>query len=445
MKSPLQSAAEIVDFFREGVWRIRLKDLNIIRRFLIKYLRVIIIAAKEFVYDKCPLRASALTYYSLLSVVPVAAMGFAIAKGFRLQTLLEEQLMEKFSGQEVMVMQIIEFSRNMLKNTKGGIIAGVGVVVLLWAVINVLSQIEDTFNDISGVEKSRSFGRKFSDYLSLFLIGPLLLIMSSSAMVLISTHLPQITQKIALLGIFSPLVAIVIKVLPYCFIWILFTFIYIFMPNQKVPFFSGLIAGIVAGTIFVIVQKLYIFFQIGVAKYNTIYGSFAALPLFLLWMQLSWFIMLFGAEISFAHQNVDAYEFEPDRKKISPLFRKLLSLQITHMLVINFIRGENPMTVKQICNALDIPIRLVQEILNELVGCGLLSDTTSENNCGTAYQPARDINDFSISFIINALENNGIDTIPTAQTDSFKSLSSRLKNFAEIIEKSPSNTLLKNI
>ncbi|MBU4009722.1 MAG: YihY/virulence factor BrkB family protein, partial [Proteobacteria bacterium] len=134
MKSPLQSAAEIVDFFREGVWRIRLKDLNIIRRFLIKYLRVIIIAAKEFVYDKCPLRASALTYYSLLSVVPVAAMGFAIAKGFRLQTLLEEQLMEKFSGQEVMVMQIIEFSRNMLKNTKGGIIAGVGVVVLLWAV-----------------------------------------------------------------------------------------------------------------------------------------------------------------------------------------------------------------------------------------------------------------------------------------------------------------------
>lgn len=445
MKDPLQRAAELIEFIKEDIWRIRLRDLTIIRRFLIKCLRIIIIAAKEFVYDKCPLRASALTYYSLLSVVPVAAMAFAIAKGFRLQEHLEAQIMEKFSGQEVMMMQIIEFSRNMLKNTRGGIIAGVGVVILLWAVINVLSQIEDTFNDISGVKKARSFGRKFSDYLSLILIGPLLLIMSSSAMVLIATNLSQITQKIALLGVFGPLVAFIIKVLPYCLIWILFTFIYIFMPNQKVPFFSGLIAGIVAGTIFVFVQKLYILFQIGVAKHNTIYGSFAALPLFLVWLRLSWFIMLFGAEISFAHQNVDAYEFETDRKKISPLFRKLLSLQITHMLVINFIQGKNPMTVKQICNALDIPIRLVQEILNDLAGCGLISDTTSENNGETAYQPARDINDFSISFIINALENNGIDTIPTARTDSFYSLSERLKTFAQTIEKSPSNTLLKNI
>ncbi|MBU1055471.1 MAG: YihY family inner membrane protein [Proteobacteria bacterium] len=445
MKGLLKKAAGIIDFIREDVWRIRIKDLNIIKRFILKGLRIIIIAAKEFVYDKCPLRASALTYYSLLSVVPVAAMAFAIAKGFRLQKLLEEQLMEKFSGQEVMVMQILEFSNNMLKNTKGGVIAGVGVVVLLWAVINVLSQIEDTFNDISGVKKSRSFGRKFSDYLSLFMFGPLLLIMSSSAMVLISTNLPQITQKIAILGIFTPLVAITIKMLPYCFIWVLFTFIYIFMPNQKVPFASGLIAGIVAGTIFVVIQKFYIFFQVGVSKYNTIYGSFAALPLFLLWLQLSWFIMLFGAEISFAHQNVDAYEFEPDRKNISPLFRKLLSLQISHMLVMNFIQGEKPVTVNQICNTLDIPIRLVQEILNDLIACGLISDTTSEGNCGTAYQPARDINDFSVSFIINALENNGIDTIPTARTDSFNSLSKRLKTFAETIEKSPSNTLLKNI
>ncbi|MGB5156967.1 YihY/virulence factor BrkB family protein [Desulfobacterium sp. N47] len=445
MRGLIERVSEFIEFIRDGIWRIRLRDLTVLRRILIKHLRIIIIASKEFVYDKCPLRASALTYYSLLSVVPVVAMAFAIAKGFKLQELLEAEIIEKFSGQEAMMMQIIEFSRNMLKDTKGGIIAGVGVVVLLWAVINVLSQIEDTFNDISGVKKGRSFGRKFSDYLSLILIGPLLLIMSGSAMVLISTHLPQITQKIALLGIFSPLVAIIIKVLPYCFIWILFTFIYIFMPNQKVPFFSGLIAGIAAGTIFVIVQKLYIFFQIGVAKYNTVYGSFAALPLFLLWMQLSWFIMLFGAEISFAHQNVDAYEFEPDRKKISPLFRKLLSLQITHILVKNFIQGEKPMTVKGICNALDIPTRLVQEILNELAGCGLISDTTSDITGETAYQPARDINDFSISFVINVLESTGIDTIPTARTETFKSLSKRLKVFAEAIEKSPSNTLLKNI
>ncbi|HSO77396.1 MAG TPA: YihY/virulence factor BrkB family protein [Bacteroidales bacterium] len=445
MKNPMRMVVDFIEFIREGIWRIRLRDLTNGRRFLIKYLRVAIIASKEFIYDQCPLRASALTFYSLLSIVPIVAMAFAIAKGFDLQKHLEAQLMEKFSGQEVVITQVIEFSRNMLQNTKGGVIAGVGVAVLLWAVINVLSQIEESFNDIWGIKKARSLGRKFTDYLSIMLVGPILLIMSSSATVLIATNLNQITQKIALLGLFSPIITLIIKIVPYCLIWILFAFIYIFMPNKKVFLFSGLIAGIAAGTIFVIVQKFYIIFQVGVAKYNAIYGSFAALPLFLIWMQLSWFIMLFGAEISFALQNVDAYEFEPDRKKISPLFRKLLSLQITHLLVINFIKGDKPMTASMICTTLNIPIRLVNELLYDLAGCGLISDATIENSEDSAYQPARDINDFSISFILLALENKGIDTIPTARTDSFNALSSSLKAFAGTIEKSPANTLLKDI
>ena len=155
--------------------------------------------------------------------------------------------------------------------------------------------------------------------------------------------------------------------------------------------------------------------------------------------------MLFGAEISCALQNVDSYEFEPDRKKISPLFRKLLSLQITHLLVMNFIKGNKPMIVSVICASLDIPVLLVQEIINDLAECGLISGATIENSEEAAYQPARDINDFSISFILQALENKGIDTIPTARTDSFKALSGRLKDFAETIEKSPANVLLKDI
>jgi len=445
MKSLLGMISDFVEFINEGIWRIRLRNLPKGRRLFTRYLRVFIVAAKQFRGDKCPLRASALTFYSLLSVVPVVAMAFAIAKGFDLQKHLETQIMEKFSGQEMMISQIIGFSRNMLNNTRGGIIAGVGVVVLLWAVINVLSQIEESFNDIWGVKKARSFGRKFSDYLSIVLIGPLLLIMSSSVTVLIATNLTHITRKIALLGVFSPVVRLIIQILPYCFIWILFAFVYIFMPNKKVSFPSGFIAGIAAGTIFVIVQKLYIGFQIGVAKYNAIYGSFAALPLFLVWLQISWLIMLFGAEISFAYQSVDEYEFEPDSKKISPLFRKLLSLQIAHLLVMNFMNGNKPMTVSSICTTLDIPVRLVQDILYDLAGCGILSDAVSENNGEPAYQPARDINGLSISFILLAMESKGIDSIPTARTDSFNALSVRLKAFADTIEKSPSNTLLKDL
>ena len=445
MKNLLHRISAVIEFIQEGVWRIRLKDLTNAQRFLLRHARVIIIALKEFVEDKCPLRASALTFYSLLSIVPVVAMAFAIAKGFGFQKRLEQQILEQFSGQEEIIARVIEFSRNLLENTKGGVIAGVGVIILLWAIIKVLDHIEASFNDIWGIKKARSLGRKFSDYLSIMLIAPVLLIMSSSATVMIATHLAQITQKIALLGVFSPLIALIVGLLPYCLIWILFAFVYIFMPNTKVNFFSGLIAGIAAGTLFVIVQKFYIVFQVGVAKYNAIYGSFAALPLFLIWLELSWFIVLFGAEISFAHQNVEAYEYEPDRKRISPLFRKLLSLQITHLLVKNFIEGEKPLPPLRISEALDIPIRLVREILYDLAECGLIAETTSEEEKETAYQPARDINDFSVSFIIDTLEQKGIDSIPVARTDSFTSISETLQEFSDVIGKSPANRLLKDL
>jgi len=445
MKDLPERISSATHFIQEGIWRIRIKDLTRAQHILIRYTRILIISVKEFIEDRCPLRASALTFYSLLSIVPVVAMAFAIAKGFGFQKRLEQQFLERFEGQEQVIMQVIEFSRNMLENTKGGLIAGVGVVVLLWAVISVLGQIEQSMNDIWGIKKARSIGRKFSDYLSIMLIAPVLLIMSSSATVVIATQLSRIMQKIELLGVFSPVISLVLGVLPYCLIWILFAFVYIFMPNTKINFLSGLIAGVVAGTIFVVVQKFYIIFQVGVAKYNAIYGSFAALPLFLVWLQLSWFIVLFGAELSFAHQNVEAYEFEPDRKRISPAFRKLLSLQVVHKLVRNFIQGEKSMTAPEISETLDIPIRLVHEILFDLSECGLVTETTSEDEKEVAYQPARDINDFSISYILESLEKKGIDSIPVARTDSFTALSESLEEFSTAIEKSPANRLLKDI
>ncbi|HOO45542.1 MAG TPA: YihY/virulence factor BrkB family protein [Deltaproteobacteria bacterium] len=445
MKDPARMIADSLEFIRTGIWRIRLKDLAHTRRFLIKYLRVFIIALKDFIEDKCPLRASALTFYSLLSVVPVVAMAFAIAKGFGFQQKLEMQLMEKFAGQEAVIMKVIEFSRNMLDNTKGGLIAGVGVAVLLWAVISVLGQIEESFNDIWGIKKSRSFGRKFSDYLSMILIAPILLIISSSATVLITTRIEEITSRIALLGFFSPLISMLLKALPYGLIWILFAFIYIFMPNRKVSIFSGFFAGITAGTIFVIVQKIYILFQIGVAKYNAIYGSFAALPLFLVWLQLSWLIVLFGAELSFSHQNVETFEFEPDRKRISPFFKKLLSLQLLHMLVKNFAAGGRPVSAPQICEALDMPIRLVREIIGDLMECSLISSCTVETTGEEAYQPGRDISEYSIAFIMDTLDNKGTDTIPVARTEALNTLSESLRAFYDTLRSSPSNILLKDI
>ncbi|MCP4667523.1 MAG: YihY/virulence factor BrkB family protein, partial [Deltaproteobacteria bacterium] len=381
-----------VDFFKGDIWRIRSKNLPLRKYFLVKQLRIVLLAIRGFDENKCLLKASSLTFYSLLSIVPVAAMAFGIAKGFGFEKVLEKQLVENFPAQQEVVAKVIGFAQALLDNTKGGMIAGVGLVLLLWSVIKVLTHIESSFNEIWEIKESRTFLRKFSDYFSIMLISPIIMLLSGSVTVFITTQITVITEKIALLGFFSPLIFLSLKMMPYFLIWLLFTIGYILMPNTKVNFTSGLLAGVVAGTLYQISQWGYIYFQIGVAKYNAIYGSFAALPLFLVWLQLSWLIVLFGAEISFANQNVDTYEFEPDSLKVSAAFKRLLSLQVAHLLVKNFQNGEKPLTAEQISHNLEIPIRLVNTMLYELVESGVLSDARAGSYKELAYQPGRDIN-----------------------------------------------------
>ncbi|MDP8265168.1 MAG: YihY/virulence factor BrkB family protein, partial [Candidatus Aceula lacicola] len=344
--------SKFIQFLKTDIWRIRAKKLPKTKFFLIQQLRIVLVSLRGFAEDKCQLRASALTFYSLLSVVPVVAMAFGIAKGFGFEGMLETQLYNRMPGQEEVIAQIISFANAFLNNTKGGLIAGIGVAVLFWTVIKVLGNIETSFNDIWGIKKSRGFGRKFSDYLSIMLICPILLIMSSSATVLVASQITAIIEKIEILGAIAPVILLSLKLLPFCVIWVMFTFIYIFMPNTKVKFSSALLGGIIAGTVYQIVQWAYINFQIGASKYGAIYGSFAALPLFLVWLQISWLIVLFGAEVSFAKQNVETYEFEPDCLKASRSFRRFMALAITHLCIKHQYKGESAPTAEEISHTL---------------------------------------------------------------------------------------------
>ena len=435
---------KIINFLKTDIWRIRLKNLSRTKSFLIKQLRTIILSLRGFGEDKCILRASALTFYSLLSIIPMAAMAFGIAKGFGFEKILEQQLLEKFPGQEEIIAQVINFAHSLLEKTKGGLIAGIGIAILFWTVIKVLGNIEKSFNDIWGIKKSRSFGRKFSDYLSIMLICPVLLIMSSSITVVIVGQIRLITQNFVFLGALSPVIFLILKLLPCCVIWIVFSFIYIFIPNTRVNFKSGILAGIIAGTIYQIAQWAYINFQIVAAKYGAVYGSFAALPLFLVWLQISWLIVLFGAELSFAQQNVETYEFEPDCLRASYSFKKLLSLRITQLCVKNFHKGERPWTATQISTALEIPIRLARQILYDLVSAGIISEVNEKNN-STAYQPGVDIDGLTVKNVIDILEQHGSHDIPVAESKELDKLAGCLQDFSAIIEKSPANITLKEI
>ena len=433
------------NFIETDLWRIRLKNLEGSRRLIVKSLRILLIAGKEFISDKCALRASALTFYSLLSIVPVIAMAFAVAKGFGFQHMLEKELLGQFAGQEEVINRVITYARTLLEQTRGGLLAGIGAATLLWTVIKVMTNIEQAFNDVWAHTAPRSFGKKFSDYLSFILVAPLLLIISGSATVLVVSQVTTITEKIAVLGLFSPVIMLMLKLLPYIVIWILFTFIYVFMPNTKVAFSSGLVGGVIAGTAFKILQWAYIFFQVGVSRYNAIYGSFAALPLFLVWLQLSWLIVLVGAELSFAHQNVDEYELEPDSRKISDSLRKIIDLAIVQRLAKTFQKGDGPLSDQKISAALDIPIRLVKERLGLLSASGLVSRTVADKGGANAWQPARDINTLTLADVLENLDKNGLNTLPGNQIEDIRALSEAVGACYEAARKSSGNILLTDI
>ena len=436
---------KITNFLKTDIWRMSLKNYSRPKSLLITQLRTVALAVRGFDEDKCKFRASALTFYTLLSIVPVVAMMFGIAKGFGIEKRVETQLMKNMKGQEEVIKEIIGFANSLLENTKGGLIAGVGIIFLFWAIIKVLSNIENSFNEIWGIKKPRSIGRKFSDYLSVMLICPILLVVAGSMTVAISSQVRLLIEKISFIQSIGPLIFALLKLLPYCTIWIAFTFVFIFMPNTKVRLRSGLLAGIVAGTIFQIVQWAYINFQIGVAKYGAVYGSFAALPLFLLWLQISWLVVLFGAEVSFAHQNVETYEFEQDCLSVSHSYKRLLSLLVTHLLVKNFCKGQKPLDETHISHALDIPVRLVREIVYELVESAVISEVKKEENGEAAYQPARDAESLTIKFVVEALEQRGNSAIPVIKSSEYERISASLQTFGQTIEKSPANLLLRDV
>ena len=440
--------SRIIHFFKTGIWEIRLKDLSSIKRFLTQYLRIFILALREFTRDGCPRNASALTYYSLLNIVPVVAVFFGIAKGFGLEKLIEKQILEmaqKANWQTDVTNQILNFSHSLLENVKGGLIVGVGVVLLFWTVISILGKIEDSLNAIWEVKRGRTLSRKFSDYMAMMVLAPILLVISSSVTVVVASQVKLIAQKIAFLGALSQVILLLLNLLPYLSIWVLLTMLYLLMPNTRIPLRSSILAGIIAGTLFQIVQWVYVKFQIGIASYSAIYGSFAALPLLLAWLQLSWMIVLFGAEIAFANEHYETYGFQPDYSTLSVSSKKLLILRIFHLLIKNFSQGEKPLSASRIADTLEIPLRLVRQLLHELVGAGLVVETARGAKDEVAFQPGRATESLTVKYALDAYEQYGDTPTPVSQSEEAEKISLYLKNISDIVEKSSGNVKLIEI
>jgi len=445
MAKPIPWLLQKVKSLNNTIWHTPLADISKSKLFLIKQLRIAFLAARGFTNDKVQLRASSLTLYTLISIIPVIAIAFAIAKGFGLDQNLVQLIAKEMQTHPEVFNWLLEKAQTAISQTRGGYLAGIGAIVLLWAVMSLLDQIENSFNHIWQIRSSRPWYRKFTDYLAIMLITPVFLIAASSVTVFIGTELSDFMNTAAILDFFKPIVSFFVKVIPYFIFWIVLTVVYIILPNTKVKFMPALVSGIIAGTILQLLQWLYIDLQFGISRLSAIYGSFAAIPLFIVFLQSCWLIVLLGAEVSFANQNLSRYEYESEALNVSHYQKRALVIMIMNMITRNFSNGSKPLSAESIASNLKIPVRLVRDILQDLGNAELVSVIHDDDHTERLYQPAIDINKMTISWILSRLEKKGTEHQIFVKGKEYHRVVEILDKFDDLINRSEANILIKDL
>lgn len=388
--------------WRELVWEQDMEALNPFQSALLRQLQTAALVGRDFLKDRCLLRASALTYSSLLAIVPLLALTFALLKAFGVQNLLEPLILERLSvGSEEVVSSIVGY----INNTQVGRLGALGLVLLLLAVVSLLTNVEESFNHIWGVKGTRSLMRRFSDYLSVILVGPVLLISAISMTTTLTSH--AFVQKMIQIEVVGSALLLLFKVTPYLFMWLAFAALYIFMSNTKVEWKAALIGGIFGGTLWQLAQWGYVNFQIGVAKYNAIYGTMAALPIFMVWLYLSWVIVLLGLEVTYAKQNLRVSGRDLRDEEVSILGHEQVALSILVVLTDRFMVGESPLSQGQLAQMLAVPPRLCGSILSRLNDLGFVCEACPPGGRRCRYQLGRAADTLSIAEVLKKMRTFG--------------------------------------
>lgn len=414
LKKIPQYIVQLLRFLTEDIWRVIPTDISKKKQRGYNILKIIVIAIRRFQVDNLQRSASALTYSTFLALIPLLAVILSIAKGFGFRNIVESQIFEYFPGQREIFTQAFTFVDSYMEHTQDGIFLGIGLILLLYTVYNLISNIENNFNTIWQVPRGRSYLRRFTDYFSVFLLLPVFLVCSSGVSILAATTFGTLKEYL----FFAPIYEILISVTPLVVTIIFFTALYMFMPNTRVRFGNALIAAVFAGIAFQLFQYLFISGQIWVSKYNAIYGGFALIPLLLLWMQLSWVICLIGAEIAYASQNVNDHNFEQDSKNISRRYLDFLILSVLTLIIKRFEKGERPYTATEISGEYKIPIRLTQRVLNILVELRIINELNDSDHF-TAYQPALDINRITVDYLFSRIDRAGSENFRVDRKSEF--------------------------
>ena len=442
MKNFKEWIKTIWDFLTHGIWRITDKELTRTKSLLVSLLKVVILAIRGFSNNALQTKAAALTYFSILSFIPALALLLAIGSGFGVKSTITQSLFENFPGQREILEGGISLSESYLSSMHNEVFIGVGLIFLVYTVFNLISVVERMFNDIWQVSKDRTFLRKLTDYIAVIVFLPTLLLVSSGISIFISTLLSTLKE----MQYISPLVGFGLNVLPYIITIFIFTCLYIFVPNTKVKFTHAFYAGIVVGIAFQVFQFLYISGQIWVGRYGAIYGKFAAIPLFLLWLNLSWLITLFGAKLAFAGQNFRQFDFEKESKRSSRRFKDFTAVVLASIIVKSFDKGDSLRTLEDLSAESGIPLMLAKNELNRLVDAGLLieTDRSSKDN-SMRYMPALDIHQISIGAVLKRLDELGNEDFKLDISRKFTGQWKSTLIAKEAMYKATNETLLKNL
>lgn len=427
------------------LWKTPLNRLPGLRSWLIRQVRITYLLFKGIKRDSIYIKASGLTFFTILSVVPMLALAFGIAKGFGLHDELRAEIIKQFHNQEQVMNWLLDFANNALTQTSGGWLAGIGVALLFYTVGQLLRYVESIFNSFWKVEETRVWYRQLTDYLAIIIFVPVIFIASSSATVLANTKLNDILSQSTILEEIKPLISFLVNLIPYILMVTVTTAAYLVMPNTRVKFRSAFVSGLLAGTAIQVIQIFYIQIQIGASRLGTLYGSFAAVPLLMVWIEMTWVVVLMGALLSYYLQNITRYEFEFDVQTVSQKQKKRLSLLVMHTLIRDFVNGENAKGSEEISMELSVPVRSVRETLTALRDAHLLTEVYDESMDKFFYQPATDVNRMTISFVLEKLENSGSVHKIVINNSNYRKIDAALTKIETLVAGSEANTLLRDV
>ncbi len=396
---------QIRDFLRYDVWRRTNAELTSRgKRLGYRVLRTIVLVVRGFTSKNLNVRANSLTYSLVFAIIPILAMILAVAKGFGVADLIQQQLNDSFLGETNLVPTIMAMVERYLDTAQGGVFLGIGLVILLWAVYSFFRNAESAFNEIWNVKQSRSVIRQLTTYIAIVVLIPILVVVTSGMSIFINSTVVTALHDLAF---FAQIKTGLVRLFQFVVCWALFTWMYIAIPNTKVGFVSALIPGVLIGTLFLLLQILSVYIIVFLSRTSIVYGAFATLPILLTWLQWTCLLILIGAEMSFAIQNNELFEYQDDVARMSRRYKDFITLYLLSVIIHRFEHDETPLTAHELAVQNHLPLRLVNQLLSRLVETQLLREIYIENKEDKTFQPALDTHHITVGMVFDRIDRQG--------------------------------------